>query len=269
MRPVRIRKPSPAIVVSIIALVVAMGGTGYAAITLPKNSVGSKQLRRGAVKAPDLGRGAVTSRSVKDKTLLPADFKGGLPLGPKGDTGAAGPAGPAVGAAGGDLTGSYPNPQLRAGVVGPDEIGQAPAAGVGVSGTPTIPPSAGGSGTISWTTESFDAGGMHDPASPTLLTAPRAGLYEVTANVVIRRDAGGNGLYREVWINQDGSLLTEESRAPQPSAGYREGYSLSALTSAVAGSTWLVAVAHDAASPLVLEPNSYTNFEARWVGPSP
>ena len=266
MRRVRFGKPSPAMVVSIIALVVAMGGTGYAAITLPKNSVGSKQIRRGAVKNADLARGAVTSRSVRNGTLLPADFNGGLPAGPQGPPG---PPGPATGPAGGDLTGSYPDPQLGVGVVGPDEIGQAPAVRVGVSGSPTIPPSAGISGTISWTTEWFDVGGMHDPASPTLLRAPRAGLYEVTANVVIRRDAGATGIYREVLISQDGTVLAEENHAPQPTAAYREGYSMSALTSAAAGSTWRVTVAHDAGSPLALETNTYTNFEARWVGPLP
>jgi hypothetical protein len=38
----RLRRPSPALVVSIIALVVATTGTGYAALSLPKNSVGTK-----------------------------------------------------------------------------------------------------------------------------------------------------------------------------------------------------------------------------------
>src|SRR3954447_4548667 len=38
----RHRRPSPALVVSTPALAVAMAGTGYAAFSLPKNSVGSK-----------------------------------------------------------------------------------------------------------------------------------------------------------------------------------------------------------------------------------
>jgi hypothetical protein len=42
--------PSPALVISVIALFVALGGTSYAAITsLPANSVGTKQLENGAV----------------------------------------------------------------------------------------------------------------------------------------------------------------------------------------------------------------------------
>ena len=38
----RLRAPSPALVISLIALFVALGGTSYAAINaLPKNSVGT------------------------------------------------------------------------------------------------------------------------------------------------------------------------------------------------------------------------------------
>ena len=47
--------PSPAMVISLIALFVALGGTSYAAITaLPINSVGTKQIKNGAVTAAKL-----------------------------------------------------------------------------------------------------------------------------------------------------------------------------------------------------------------------
>jgi hypothetical protein len=49
---------SPALVISLIALFVALGGTSYAAITsLPVNSVGTPQLKNGAVTAPKLAYG--------------------------------------------------------------------------------------------------------------------------------------------------------------------------------------------------------------------
>ena len=55
--------PSPAMVVSLIALFVALGGTSYAAITaLPAGSVGTPQLKNGAVTAAKISssaRGAV------------------------------------------------------------------------------------------------------------------------------------------------------------------------------------------------------------------
>ena len=46
-------RPSPAMVIACIALGVALGGTSVAAIqALPKNSVGTKQLKKNAVTSP-------------------------------------------------------------------------------------------------------------------------------------------------------------------------------------------------------------------------
>jgi hypothetical protein len=74
----RVSKPSPAIVIAVVALVVAMGGTGYAALKLPKNSVGAKQIKANAV----------TSSKVKNGSLLAGDFKTGqLPAGAQGPVG--------------------------------------------------------------------------------------------------------------------------------------------------------------------------------------
>jgi hypothetical protein len=82
--------PQPATVISCVALAVALGGTSWAAITLPRNSVGGAQLRDGSV----------TSRKVRDDSLLARDFRRGqLPSGPPGPQGAVGPQG-AQGAAG-------------------------------------------------------------------------------------------------------------------------------------------------------------------------
>jgi hypothetical protein len=50
---------------STIAVMVALGGTSYAAFGLPNNSVTSKKLKNGAVHAADLGNGAVTSAKLK------------------------------------------------------------------------------------------------------------------------------------------------------------------------------------------------------------
>ena len=64
-----------------LALVVALGGTGYAAAKLPKNSVGAQQLKSNAV----------TSVDVKDGALKRADFKAGqIPAGARGPAGADG-----------------------------------------------------------------------------------------------------------------------------------------------------------------------------------
>jgi hypothetical protein len=69
---------SPALVIALVALFVALGGTGYAVSQLPPNSVGTAQ--------------------VKDHSLLKRDFKRGQLLrgrtGPRGPEGAEGPEGP-------------------------------------------------------------------------------------------------------------------------------------------------------------------------------
>ena len=53
----RLRKPSPAMVVACIALFVALGGVGYAAFNLPDNSVRSRNIVNGQVKPADLAPG--------------------------------------------------------------------------------------------------------------------------------------------------------------------------------------------------------------------
>jgi hypothetical protein len=75
-------RPSPALVLAMVALFVASATTGYAQVRLARNSV--------------------TSIHVKDRSLLAKDFRRGQlprgaqgPIGPQGPAGAQGPAGPA------------------------------------------------------------------------------------------------------------------------------------------------------------------------------
>lgn len=88
------RQITPSLVISVLALFVALGGTGYAISKLPKNSVGTKQIKNNAV----------VSAKVKDKSLLAKDFKPGqIPAGATGATGATGD----TGAAGSALAFAY------------------------------------------------------------------------------------------------------------------------------------------------------------------
>jgi hypothetical protein len=73
---------SPSLVISCAALFVALSGTGYAVVVLPKNSVGTKQLKKNAV----------VSAKVRDGTLRARDFApDALPR--PGAAGAQGPVG--------------------------------------------------------------------------------------------------------------------------------------------------------------------------------
>lgn len=95
MRFLKAVRPSPATVIATIALLVALAGTGYAATSLPKNSVGARQLQNNSV----------TTSKVKNHSLLKLDFAAGQvptgprgpvgPPGPPGSTGSRGPTGPA------------------------------------------------------------------------------------------------------------------------------------------------------------------------------
>jgi len=80
-------------VVALIALFVALGGSSYAVVTLSKNSVRSIHIKDGQVKRSDLRKSAVDSAKVKNGSLLSTDFKSGQG-GPKGDPGTPGLPGP-------------------------------------------------------------------------------------------------------------------------------------------------------------------------------
>lgn len=78
-----------------IALFIALGGTSYAALTLPRNSVGSPQIRSQAVRASELRTGAVASRDIRNRSIRLADVSTSARRSLRGQQGPVGPAGPA------------------------------------------------------------------------------------------------------------------------------------------------------------------------------
>lgn len=86
---------NPSMAVALLALFVALSGTSYAVTRLPRNSVGSQQIRNNAVTNPKIASGAVSSDKVQDGSLMASDFASGqLPQGARGEQGAQGEPGP-------------------------------------------------------------------------------------------------------------------------------------------------------------------------------
>jgi hypothetical protein len=125
----RVHRPSPALVIACVALLVALGGTGYATgLVVPRNSVGTKQLTRNAVTSSKLAPNAVQTAHVLNGSLLTEDFKPGqIPKGEKGDKGDrgdTGPPGPTWGEVKGSSTGGGTYQPISEAVALPNDVGK-------------------------------------------------------------------------------------------------------------------------------------------------
>ena len=188
-------RPSASMAVAVIALIAAMGGTSYAALTITGKQVKDSSL---------------SGKDVKNRSLLARDFKAGQlptgaagPVGPAGGPGPAGPAGPK-----GDR-----GEQGPAGEIGPG--GPAGPAGPqgprGVSGweyvtaLKAIPPSSAGRWHVNCSQGKRALGGgvatdIHSPVghARVLETAP-AGVA-TGWQVAVRNESGSVTLYEYVWV---------------------------------------------------------------------
>lgn len=130
-------KPSPALLVAVVALVAALGGgavAGVAVRSLNKKEIkkvrqiakreAKKQFRK--VPAGPRGEAGLPGTQGVPGNAGPIGDRG--PIGPTGDdgstgpTGPQGPVGPSTGPAGGGLSGNYPNPVIAANAIGSGNV---------------------------------------------------------------------------------------------------------------------------------------------------
>ncbi len=99
----KVRIPSPAMIIAVIALLFALSGTAVAGALITgaqiqNNTVSSLDLTNNTVKAVDVQNNSLTTFDVMNGTLRAVDFAPGVlkegPAGPAGPAGAQGAAGP-------------------------------------------------------------------------------------------------------------------------------------------------------------------------------
>jgi hypothetical protein len=108
----KLPRPTFSTIIAGLALFIALGGGAYAAVTVPRESVGTGQLREGAVTGSKVRAGSLTSANFAAGTLKPG------PRGAAGEPGELGPAGP-QGPKGTAGSQGAPGPQGDDGPTGP------------------------------------------------------------------------------------------------------------------------------------------------------
>jgi hypothetical protein len=262
--------------IALLALFLALGGTTYAAVSLPKNSVGTKQLKKNAVTNPKIKANAVTGAKVKNNSITGADIlESSLAKVPSAANADNATHAAPTGAAGGALSGSYPNPgladgsvttsKIAAGAVGVSKFGTIPAARATTNLTQSIPNNSVTDVTLN--TEAFDTANLHDNVTNNqFLTAPVAGVYQITGNVrwasnatgtrFMDISATGGGRIASVWANATNGAETDQS--------------ISATFALAAGGQVNLEVFQTSGGALNLVKNGTDdpNLSMVWIGPS-
>ena len=171
----RFPKFSYANVISSLALFIALGGVSYAAVKLPRNSVGALQIKANAVSGGKVKDGSLTDRDLAPGTILQGLTGSSGTPGVNGSNGAKGDKGDQ------GIQGLQGNQGIQGiqGIQGPAGTG---TNFFGASAADSSQTTNGGHVGITLATELFDSGGNYEPMTSTY-TAPSAGIYSFNARV--------------------------------------------------------------------------------------
>jgi hypothetical protein len=243
------RRPHHSTVVAWLALFIALGGV---AAGLPgNNSVGSKDIRGGAVRGSEIHRNAVRSSKLKAGAVTEDAIAAGAI-----DTG-----------------------QLLDGAVTPAKIGGVPAARVD---TPAQAPGCaaqviedGQAEIVQFSSEEFDLEAVHAdppvdcaPSTQSQLLAPVGGIYAVSAQVAWPSNAAGDRTLQVIKTNIGGPVAIAEDNRPAFVGGGTQ-QNLSTLVALDSGDRVEVQVAQDSGSDLTLANQLSTYFAVTWIAPPP
>jgi hypothetical protein len=171
-------------VTATVAIFVVLGGVGYAAVSLPANSVGTSQLRANAI----------TSAKVRNGSLLARDFRSGqLPRGPQGAPGTPGAQG---------SPGAPGSPGVQ-GSPGSKGAPGAPGSALGYARLDPFPGSVAGSGTL-------DAANSRNVTQANVSHADTgsycfSGLSFTPRNAVVTIGANGGAAYAKAYLGVTGA----------------------------------------------------------------
>lgn len=70
-------RTTPALLISVLALIISVSGTGVAVAAAAKNSIGNKQLKSNAVSSGKIRSNGVQSSDIKSSTIQSSDVKNG------------------------------------------------------------------------------------------------------------------------------------------------------------------------------------------------
>jgi hypothetical protein len=240
--------PSPAMIVACIALFVALGGTSYAAIVLPANSVGTKQIKSSAVTGVKVKNATLTGADIKNASITGADI---------------------VAASLGKVPAAAVADGVVDGAVGPTKLGAIPGARVRRLAAVTVTGNASGSMFLPYDTTDYNVGGVFDSTKPTRMTAPIAGRYLIVANA--RWEFNVNGR-RTIALEVNGTAQiarSNETAVTFNGTAFNPEQIVEAIYKLNAGDYVEVLAFQDSTVPLTLLTNvdNGVTFSMEWLAP--